>query len=58
MDCEQTMVLFIHVCGDPDRGPWPVNLPEFEFPGGGVGVGVGLRKFLQSWQWKAVVLTK
>jgi hypothetical protein len=34
MDCEQTMVLFIHVCGDLDQGPWPVNLPEFEFPGG------------------------
>ena len=34
MDCEQTMVLFIHVCGDLDRGPWPVSLPEFEFPAG------------------------
>jgi hypothetical protein len=43
MDCEPTMVLFIHVCGDLDQGPWPVNLPEFEFPGGGGwrGGGVG-----------------
>jgi hypothetical protein len=35
MDCEQTMVLFIHVCSDLDRGPWPVSLPEFLFAGGG-----------------------
>jgi hypothetical protein len=40
MDGEQTMVLFIHVCGDLDRGPWPVSLPEFEFAG---GVGGGER---------------
>lgn len=34
MDGEHSMVLFIHVCGDLDRGPWPVSLPEFEFPAG------------------------